>query len=642
MVKKLLFAGILLFVSFFLVSTKDVKGTEDRGAFIITNFDVGIFVKKDAKIEVKETIDVNFSQKRYGIFRKIPVRYTDDNGFKYNMKLKNVLVSDGKGNAFEFSKYDEGSDVVLKIGNPSKELLGDVRYQISYEVQRGMRFFDDHSELYWNPIGVSWPTVIENVSSTVHFEESLIFPKESVVCFTGNFGSKESACQINVLSDRAVEFRATRTLDKFEGLTVGVSIPKGMVTEPTKREYFLLFLADNWAFGIPVIVLLAMFHLWYFKGKELDLKRTIIAQYGPPDKLTPGEMGFLLKEHYSHNFVSADIVNLAVKGFIEIGEVEREGVRFEMLKVASKVAGKGVMVFKIAFMVSMAALMISFFFKEGFSFNLAVPGLIFLGAIFVIFFFNGEKLKQSISSAELADYELENKKDWRVVDDLTAHEKVLMTGLFGGNVLGKVKLSSKKKFYEDVKSASKEVVAQIDSKGYFEKSKYNIKALYVAAGIIFGFGMFFLGSFYQRADFFISAILVAGILIGFGVLMSKKTKKGAEAYWHAIGYQRYIDVAEQHRAEFNEKENIFEKTLPYAMVFGSVDKWAKAFEGITKETPTWYHSSTPGTSFHPAIFAHSLNQNFSTVTSSVSASPSSSSSGGSSGGGGGGGGGGSW
>lgn len=569
---KQLFAGILLIVSFFFVFSKEAMAIEDRGAFVITNFDVEIFVKKDAKIEVRETIDVNFSEKRHGIFRKIPVRYTDDNGFKYNMKLKNASVSDGKGNGFEFSKYNEGSDVVLKIGDANRDVIGNVRYQISYEVQRGMRFFDNHSEIYWNPIGVGWPTVIENASSTVYFEESLIFPKESVICFTGGFGSKESACRINILSDRAVEFRTTRMLNEFEGLTVAVTIPKGMVTEPTKWEYFLLFLADNWAFGIPIIVLAAIFYLWYLKGKELDLKRTIITQYGPPDKLTPGEMGFLLKENYSHNFVSADIVNLAVKGYLGIKELEKKGI-----------------------------------FKS------------------VVF-----------------DYELENKKDWRTADNLTAHEKSLMKGIFGAEILGKIKLSTKKKFYENVQTASKEVVTQIDSKGYFEKSKYNSKALYVVAGIIFGFGMFFVGIFYQRLDFAISSVILATILIGFGLIMSKKTKKGAEAYWHAIGYQRYIDVAEQHRAEFNEKENIFEKTLPYAMVFGNVDKWAKAFEGITKEAPNWYHSSSTGVPFHPAIFAQSLNQNFSTVASSVSVSPSSSSSGGSSGGGGGGGGGGSW
>ncbi len=632
---------IFLAIGSLFVFAGNVGAVDNRGAFVIKNFDVGIFVKKNAIIKIEESIDVNFSQKRHGIFRKIPVKYTDDNGFKYKMRMRNVSVSDGNGHNIEFTKYNEGNNIVLKIGDPNAEVIGDVKYKIQYEIQRGMRFFDDHNELYWNPIGTDWPTTIKNASSKVTFEESLIIPKESVVCFTGGFGSKESNCRISVLSDREVKFETTKILKEFEGLTVAVNIPKEMVNEPSRWEYFLFFLTDNWAFIIPIFVLGGMFYLWNLKGKEIDLRSVIIAQYGPPDKLTPGEMGFLLKEKYSNEFVSADIVNLAVKGFIEIREIERKSFGLEVFKTVNKVAGRGFMVLKIIFLISVVALVVSSVSKENFSFDFVASGIIFLIVISTILFFNGKKLKQGISIVGSPDYELENKKNWRDDKNLTAHEKALMEGLFGEYLSGKVKLSSKKEFYKDVKKAAKKVGEQIDAKGYFEKSKYNEKALYITAGIIFGFGMFFLGSFYQRVDFFISAILVAIILIGFGVLMSKKTLKGAEAYWHVIGYQYYIDVAETQRAKFNERENIFEKTLPYAMIFGNADKWAKAFEGITKESPNWYHSNN-GVVFSPALFTTSLNQSFTTATNSVSASPSSSSSGGSSGGGGGGGGGGSW
>ncbi len=87
---------------------------------------------------------------------------------------------------------------------------------------------------------------------------------------------------------------------------------------------------------------------------------------------------------------------------------------------------------------------------------------------------------------------------------------------------------------------------------------------------------------------------------------------------------------------------VFEKLLPYAMVFGVADIWAKEFEGIYTTPPSWY-TGPAGASFSPLIFTHSMAE-FNTYMSSVAAPSSSGGSGGggSAGGGGGGGGGGGW
>jgi len=97
--------------------------------------------------------------------------------------------------------------------------------------------------------------------------------------------------------------------------------------------------------------------------------------------------------------------------------------------------------------------------------------------------------------------------------------------------------------------------------------------------------------------------------------------------------------------QFAEKENLFEKYLPYAIVFGSVNKWAAAFEGIYKNPPSWYEGRYPG-SFSTLVFASSFNHAVSSMNQVFSGRGGGGSSGfgggGFSGGGGGGGGGGSW
>jgi uncharacterized membrane protein len=92
------------------------------------------------------------------------------------------------------------------------------------------------------------------------------------------------------------------------------------------------------------------------------------------------------------------------------------------------------------------------------------------------------------------------------------------------------------------------------------------------------------------------------------------------------------------------KPELFDRYLPYAMAFGVEKNWARAFEGIYTQSPTWYVGSGSG-GFSASRFSSSLSAMSSKAGSTLSSSPRSSSGsgfggGGSSGGGGGGGGGG--
>jgi len=112
-----------------------------------------------------------------------------------------------------------------------------------------------------------------------------------------------------------------------------------------------------------------------------------------------------------------------------------------------------------------------------------------------------------------------------------------------------------------------------------------------------------------------------------------------------LGFRRYITTAETDRQRFNEQAGIFAEYLPYAIVFGAVDRWARAFRDIdtVATTAAWYVGAT---AFDAPTFSHNLESFSSSVSSTITSTPASSGSsgfsGGFSGGGGGGGGGGSW
>jgi uncharacterized membrane protein len=200
---------------------------------------------------------------------------------------------------------------------------------------------------------------------------------------------------------------------------------------------------------------------------------------------------------------------------------------------------------------------------------------------------------------------------------------------------------------------------QIVLDGYYESNPMKLRLKWVIGpiGVLFG-ATYYVGGFVAAAAIglgvdpivlgvsWIATLIIIGV---FGWQMPKLTEKGAAAYDHAKGFQEYITRAEKYRIQWQEKENVFERFLPYAMVFGVSEKWAKAFEGIAVRQPDWYEGSAFRSGvFNAAVFSSAFNSFNSSMRSAVVSRPSQSgggsgfSGGGFSGGGGGGGGGGSW
>jgi len=144
---------------------------------------------------------------------------------------------------------------------------------------------------------------------------------------------------------------------------------------------------------------------------------------------------------------------------------------------------------------------------------------------------------------------------------------------------------------------------------------------------------------------------------------SPLTDAGADVRDHLKGLELYIRLAEADRLQMLQSVtgaervsgaggggavvNIYERPLPYAVIFGLEREWAQELEKYYDTTPPDWYSGSDISAFHVGAFAATISSFSSTVSSSTSYSSSGSSSssggssgGGSSGGGGGGGGGG--
>jgi len=231
-------------------------------------------------------------------------------------------------------------------------------------------------------------------------------------------------------------------------------------------------------------------------------------------------------------------------------------------------------------------------------------------------------------------------------EGLKSYEEQVLSGIFSGKESVKVS-ELRNKFYTKLPGIKKALYKELVSKRYFPTNPENVRSIYKWIGI----GSMILG-------FFLLAIFPLGLCIGisgliiliFSRYMPRKTKKGSLKNEELLGFREFIDRAEKDRIERLAKEDptLFDRVLPYALVFGLEDKWAGAFKDMYKEPPNWYHSANYGNAFSPNIFVNDIGRSLGVMNRSLSSTPRKSGSsgfssgGGFSGGGSGGGGGGSW
>ncbi|HOW60360.1 MAG TPA: DUF2207 domain-containing protein [Candidatus Moranbacteria bacterium] len=282
--------------------------------------------------------------------------------------------------------------------------------------------------------------------------------------------------------------------------------------------------------------------------------------------------------------------------------------------------------------------------KNGmFNNNLITAEIIYFATRGII---NIKEISEKILFFESKDYELEKKEGAEAEKNLNIAQKEILNFIFEDKKNKKIS-GLKNSFYkniEEIKLATQQILGDkklIDPKGLRIQRYLTgiIVIIFVFIGVILG-NIFNLSSIY----FYCCALSVLEIFI-FAIFMPKRTIAGANLNWEIKGFKLFMETVDKDRAKFYEKENIFEKFLPYAIVFGITEEWIKRMEEIYGKdfyntyAPAWYAGSL--SSFNTDSFVSAMDNLSSDISSNTSA-PSGSGGSGGSGGGGGGGGGGGW
>lgn len=284
-------------------------------------------IRADGSLDVTELIKVHAegNQIRRGIYRDFPTRYEDRIGNRVHVGLEVLGV---QRNDITEPWFTETMTNGIRINTGNNAFLpvpADYTYSIHYRTTRQLGFFPDHDELYWNAIGTGWMFPIESATVLVRLPSPAPVASLHAEGYTGPQGAKGNAYVTDLPEPGIARYRLTRPLGPYEGFTIVLTFPKGLISEPTQSERLRWLLADNRGILVAIAGLAAllayMVRQWQRVGRDPQ-KGVVIARYEPREGQTPAGLHFMEKMGYDMRCFTGDVLALAVAGRLKIHQDE--------------------------------------------------------------------------------------------------------------------------------------------------------------------------------------------------------------------------------------------------------------------------------------------------------------------------------
>lgn len=286
----------------------------------IIRFHSDITIDTTGRIEVAEHIRVyaDGNEIKRGIVRELPLYRKNNKGKKVNMGYNILSV---KCNGTDGAYHTENTSEKLEIYTGEADVLlkaGEYDYIITYESYGHIGFFADYDDLYWNVTGDEWIFPIEEASATI------TLPAHAEViqtaCYTGKHGETGNDCTMDNAENIPI-FTTTRLLAPHEGLTIGVSFTRDIVTRPPPPTKGEIFWEEH---GATTLVLAGLFLcvvyclLTLLTAGKRPVKPVAIPTFKPPRDFSPATIHRRSRREFNKKAFTATLVEMAVKGAMSI------------------------------------------------------------------------------------------------------------------------------------------------------------------------------------------------------------------------------------------------------------------------------------------------------------------------------------
>lgn len=617
-------------------------------AEVIEDFAVELGLGRDGMLTVTERITVQAEGRdiRRGIYRDIPVRYSLPWGLVRHTPI-NKLTATRNGQPESVKRERQGAYQRFYLGSPDILLEpGRYTYELRYRVDPQLIARPGVDELYWNVTGNGWSFPIQKASVDLSLPAGARIAE--LAGYTGGNGSHGQDYEVLEQSDNRLRLRTTAPLEAYQGLTVAVAWPAGVIERPVAGQRFLRVLFDNagLSFGLAMLLTTLGYYwqTWRRIGRDPH-KGILIPRFVAPKGLLPVDVAYLWTRGALDEAKALGIcfTDWAIRGHVRLEDRPRaDGFQ---LKPGSQPRDD---------LQPAEVEPLRLLFPNG-----AQSKTLTLGSSYEPKLAEAHKRLCDRLETEGALWFSRNRGAW-------ARGLVLaIIGILGSVLLGVAP-------GDDLGMAIGGLLFTFGfglPGGLLAKLAIGENSWGTRIPLLFGGGMFLLASciglgLLVSVSSPLLLVILAGLLalvIGFFFWLEAPTVEGRRLLDEAEGYREYLSLAETDvlaRAADAPAMSIalYEQHLPYAMALGVEEQWSARFSaalqsGLIDQSqrdyqPDWYRARSTFSS--PQALSSALSSSLVSATASAATPPASSSSssgssgGGSSGGGSGGGGGGGW
>ncbi|HWU24551.1 MAG TPA: DUF2207 domain-containing protein, partial [Candidatus Paceibacterota bacterium] len=302
---------------------------QDTRSYVYQEFDASYAVQRNATVEVEETLTYDFHGSYHQGYRSIPHAGSDS--------ITDVRLYDGTtGQSLAYSsktldKTDPASwgkyTVYTQNGATNVEWYYDLAdtthtWKLSYTLHGAVSFYTSHDEFYWN-IFSDLDAPVARVRATVVLPAANTEPSSR--WYLADSGHEE---QIQQANDRTTVFTAS-SIGSHAPATIALGWQKGLVS---KQAYWRDWLSTRWPYLLSALIVLGtlLFCLgyWFMTERYPRIGEVIVPEYAPPRGLPPLEAELVVRESLSSRAWPATIVDLAVRGHLEITELPHKWFYF--------------------------------------------------------------------------------------------------------------------------------------------------------------------------------------------------------------------------------------------------------------------------------------------------------------------------
>jgi hypothetical protein len=338
-----------------LLLAPPARAAGDQGNRSIPRYDATYVLTPDGGADVTLDFDFDFADAPgHGPYLTLPIRQEiegDDEHLRA-YPVSGVAAQSPSGAPADVYLTETDDWLEIRIGD---EAIGDVsgvhRYVVTYRVDGVVNpgaGAAGEDEFFWNVIGAEWVIPLRDVGVVVDGPGTVT----DTICFAGWAGSQDPCSATSFTASQARFEQAA--LAAGQQLTIDVAFPAGtfpdaapILVEPPPSPFEL----TPWTGGTAV--LLAAAGSAYVIGRSGRRGRDqaylgltpglapapgqearvghvrragpIAVQFTPPPEVRAGEVGTLVDEVADPKDVTATIIDLAVRGYLRIEEVEPPG-----------------------------------------------------------------------------------------------------------------------------------------------------------------------------------------------------------------------------------------------------------------------------------------------------------------------------